>query len=178
MVSSKPRFYRQDCACGAGTSPAAFEVGFDGLCRLALARAQNHQRQSQKRRTRASAPHERSSYALHIEQAQSRQPVFLQQPFVQILLLQLIDLRRRHLAAVGASSRSASARTVTISSSGVAASSAANNFSSSTVSRRSRSSRRGEVFGFHLGSQFAQRASRLPRQRQRLKFRAAPAVSR
>ena len=37
---------------------------------------------------------------LHVEQAQPRKPILLQQPLVDVLLQQLIDLRARHLAAI------------------------------------------------------------------------------
>ncbi len=37
----------------------------------------------------------------HVEQAEPRQVVFLQQPLVHVLLAQLVHLRRRHFAAVG-----------------------------------------------------------------------------
>ncbi len=38
---------------------------------------------------------------LHIEQTQPRHAILLQQPLVNVLLVQLLDLRRGHLAAIG-----------------------------------------------------------------------------
>ena len=41
------------------------------------------------------------TFALHVEQAQSRQSVFFQQSFLDVLFLQLVNLCGGHLAAVG-----------------------------------------------------------------------------
>jgi len=37
----------------------------------------------------------------HVKQAEARQAVLFQKALVDVLLLQLVDLRRRHLAAIG-----------------------------------------------------------------------------
>src|SRR5215472_16291424 len=43
----------------------------------------------------------RSPASRHIEQTQSREPVLLEQLFVDVLLEQLVDLRGGHLASIG-----------------------------------------------------------------------------
>src|SRR5258708_36858262 len=45
--------------------------------------------------------HNHGGMRSHVKQAEARQATFFQQPFVNVLLLQLLDLSRSHLAAVG-----------------------------------------------------------------------------